>query len=61
MLTTATLNQVVQEASAQMYQGGAGPQAGADQGFQGGAEGAQQGGDNKTDDNIQDADFEEVK
>ena len=58
---TATLNQVVQEASAQMYQGGAGPQAGADQGFQGGAEGAQQGGDNKTDDNIQDADFEEVK
>ena len=58
---TATLNQVVQEASAQMYQGGAGPQAGADQGFQGGAEGAQQGGDSKTDDNIQDADFEEVK
>ena len=58
---TATLNQVVQEASAQMYQGGAGPQAGADQDFQGGAEGAQQGGDNKTDDNIQDADFEEVK
>ena len=58
---TATLNQVVQEASAQMYQGGAGPQAGADQGFQDGTEGAQQGGDNKTDDNIQDADFEEVK
>ena len=58
---TATLNQVVQEASAQMYQGGAGPQAGADQGFQGGAEGAQQGGDSQTDDNIQDADFEEVK
>lgn len=58
---TATLNQVVQEASAQMYQGGAGPQAGADQGFQGGAEGAQQGGDSKTDDNIQDADFEEVQ
>ena len=58
---TATLNQVVQEASAQMYQGGAGPQAGADQGFQGGAEGAQQADDTKTDDNIQDADFEEVK
>ena len=58
---TAALNQVVQEASAQMYQGSAGPQPGADQGFQGGAEGAQQGGDNKTDDNIQDADFEEVK
>ena len=58
---TATLNQVVQEASAQMYQGGAGPQASADQGFQGGAEGAQQADDTKTDDNIQDADFEEVK
>ena len=58
---TTTLNQVVQEASAQMYQGGADPQAGADQGFQGGAEGTQQGGDSKTDDNIQDADFEEVK
>ena len=57
----ATLNQAVQEASAQMYQGGAGPQAGAEQAQQGGSEGAQQADDTKTDDNIQDADFEEVK
>ena len=63
---TAALNTAVQAASAQMYgQGGA--QAGA-QGFQGGANagaGSQQntsnGADNKSDDNIQDADFEEVK
>ena len=63
---TVALNTAVQAASAQMYgQGGA--QAGA-QGFQGGANagaGSQQntanGADNKSDDNIQDADFEEVK
>ena len=64
---TAALNQAVQTASAQMY-GQAGPQAGpqggfngaAGQGFNGGAQsGAQQGP--KQDDNIQDADFEEVK
>ena len=62
----AALNTAVQAASAQMYgQGGA--QAGA-QGFQGGANagaGSQQntnnGSDSKSDDNIQDADFEEVK
>ena len=62
----AALNTAVQAASAQMYgQGSA--QAGA-QGFQGGANagaGSQQntnnGSDNKSDDNIQDADFEEVK
>ncbi len=56
---TAALNQAVQAASAQMY-GQGGPQAGA-QGFQGaqGAQGAQQEGP-KADD-IQDADFEEVK
>ena len=53
---TAALNQAVQAASAQMY-GQGGPQAGA-QGFQG-AQGAQQEG-SKADD-IQDADFEEVK
>ena len=53
---TAALNQAVQTASAQMY-GQGGPQAGA-QGFQG-AQGAQQEGP-KADD-IQDADFEEVK
>lgn len=51
----ANLNNVMQAASAQMYQGGAQP--GAD------AHGAQQqpGGDAKGDDTIQDADFEEVK
>ncbi len=59
---TAALNTAVQAASAQMY-GQAGPQAGA-QGFQGGAgDGSQQAnnGGAKQDDNIQDADFEEVK
>ena len=58
---TAALNSAVQAASAQMYgQGGAQP--GAGQGFQGGAgqQGAQQN-NSKSDDNIQDADFEEVK
>ena len=58
---TAALNTAVQAASAQMY-GQAGPQAGA-QGFQGGANAGQQQADNssaKQDDNIQDADFEEV-
>jgi molecular chaperone DnaK len=54
------LNQVMQAASAKMYQQ-AGPQpgAGAGAGF-GGQQGPQQEGP-KTDDNIQDADFEEVK
>ena len=59
---TAALNSAVQAASAQMY-GQAGPQAGA-QGFQGGANAGQQQANNssaKQDDNIQDADFEEVK
>ena len=58
---TAALNTAVQAASAQMY-GQAGPQAGT-QGFQGGANAGQQQADNssaKQDDNIQDADFEEV-
>ena len=53
------LNQVMQAASAQMYQGaGAQPGAGAQTGA-----GQQSGADasNKADDNIQDADFEEVK
>ena len=52
------LNQVMQAASAQMYQGGAQPGAGAQAGT-----GTQQQADNssKSDDNIQDADFEEVK
>ena len=59
---TAALNTAVQAASAQMY-GQAGPQAGA-QGFQGGANAGSQQANNggaKQDDNIQDADFEEVK
>ena len=59
----ANLNQVMQAASAQMYQGGAQP--GADAGAQGfnGAGAGQQGDTNnaKNDDTIQDADFEEVK
>ena len=54
----ANLNNVMQAASAQMYQGGAQPNADAQAGA-----GAQQqaGGDAKGDDTIQDADFEEVK
>ena len=54
----ANLNNVMQVASAQMYQGGAQPGADAQAGA-----GAQQqaGGDAKGDDTIQDADFEEVK
>ena len=54
----ANLNNVMQAASAQMYQGGAQPGAGAQAGA-----GAQQqaGGDAKSDETIQDADFEEVK
>ena len=49
------LNQVMQAASAQMYQG-AGAQTSAGAGQQSGADTS-----SKTDDNIQDADFEEVK
>ena len=48
------LNQVMQAASAQMYQGGAQPGAGAQPS-------ADQQTNSKPDDNIQDADFEEVK
>ena len=55
----------MQAASAQMYQGGAQPGAGAGAGAQGfnGAGAGQQGGANNanSDDTIQDADFEEVK
>ena len=59
----ANLNQVMQAASAQMYQGGAQPGAGAGtQGFNGADAGQQAGANNaKNDDTIQDADFEEVK
>ena len=52
------LNQVMQVASAQMYQGAQGAQPGADAGFNGAQGGQQAGGQN---DNVQDADFEEVK
>ena len=52
----ANLNNVMQAASAQMYQGGAQPGAGAQAGTQPGADNGA-----KADDNIQDADFEEVK
>ena len=58
----ANLNQVMQAASAQMYQGGAQPGAGAGaQGFNGAGAGQQGGANAKSDDTIQDADFEEVK
>lgn len=54
----ANLNNVMQAASAQMYQGAQG-QPGADQGFNGGQQaGGQQTSSN---DEVQDADFEEVK
>ena len=52
------LNQVMQAASAQVYQGAQGAQPGADAGFNGAQGGQQAGGQN---DNVQDADFEEVK
>ena len=61
---TANLNSVMQAASAQMYQGaqGAQPGAGAGTGFNGANAGAQQPNDaGKTAEDIQDADFEEVK
>ena len=54
------LNQVMQAASAKMYQqAGPGPQPGAEQTNYGGQQASSE--DTKTDDNIQDADFEEVK
>ena len=54
------LNQVMQAASAQMYQGAGaqGAQPGAGQGFNGGQ---QAGGQQNSADEVQDADFEEVK
>ena len=55
----SNLNNVMQAASAQMYQGGAQPGADAQAGA--GAQQQQAGGDAKGDDTIQDADFEEVK
>jgi len=61
---TSALNNVMQAASQQMYSQAGGAQPGAGAGFNGGAQNngaGQQGGNTKTDDNIQDADFEEVK
>ena len=60
---TAELNNAWQAASADMYsQAGAQPGAGAGAGFQGGQQaGAQQGSSANNKDDIQDADFEEVK
>jgi molecular chaperone DnaK len=56
------LNNVMQTASQQMYSQAGGQQAGPGAGFNGGAQGGQQtsGGSNPADD-VQDADFEEVK
>ncbi len=58
---TANLNNIMQAASQQMYQGAGQP--GADQGFNAQQASGQQAQNNgsKADDNIQDADFEEVK
>ena len=60
---TAELNNAWQAASAEMYsQAGAQPGADAGAGFQGGQQaGAQQGSSANNKDDIQDADFEEVK
>ena len=58
---TTNLNNVMQAASAQMYQGTqGGPQPGADQGSANGTQGGQQSQGGQSD-NVQDADFEEVK
>jgi molecular chaperone DnaK len=61
----AELNTAFQAASAQMYQqSGAQPGAGAGAGFNGGAQSGPQGGSQQggsSTDNVQDADFEEVK
>ncbi len=59
----AELNTAFQAASAQMYQqSGAQGQPGAGAGFNGGAQsGPQNAGSNNNQDNVQDADFEEVK
>ena len=59
---TTNLNNVMQAASAQMYQGAqGGSQPGADQGSANGAQGSQQSQGGQQSDNVQDADFEEVK
>lgn len=55
------LNSVMQAASAQMYQNAGGAQPNAGQGFTGNAGAGQQQDGGKANDNVQDADFEEVK
>ena len=57
---TAELNNAWQTASQNMYQGAQG-QPGAGAGFQGGAQNNSQQGTNNGTDDVQDADFEEVK
>ncbi len=52
------LNQIMQAVSQKMYTAGAGQQAGSNAGFQGGQ---QAGSSNGSADDVQDADFEEVK
>jgi molecular chaperone DnaK len=57
------LNNVMQAASQQMYSQAGGQQAGpgAGAGFNGGAQGGQQTSQGTSTDDVQDADFEEVK
>ena len=55
------LNNVMQAASQQMYSQAGGQQAGPDASFNGGAQGGQQGSQGPSTDDVQDADFEEVK
>ena len=55
------LNNVMQAASQQMYSQAGGQQAGPGAGFNGGAQGGQQGSQGPSTDDVQDADFEEVK
>ena len=55
------LNNVMQAASQQMYSQAGGQQTGSGAGFNGGAQGGQQTGGNNSTDDVQDADFEEVK
>ncbi len=55
------LNTVMQAASQQMYQGAQGAQPGADAGFNAQQTGGTQNNSSNTADDVQDADFEEVK
>ena len=55
------LNNVMQAASQQMYSQAGGQQAGPGAGFNGGAQGGQQTSQGPSTEDVQDADFEEVK